>query len=132
MDARRVLKALLNGRQCSLPRKVRRVLWEHSLAFQDGFQFRAVRVLTRGSKSIPLAYIRSKVPWEMILQELAEGNSLVTAKAPVVPSNSLRHLIQRPFNPANSHWTTLVVFASLLAIRALELVSILCHGEKVK
>jgi hypothetical protein len=74
-------------------------LWEHSLAFQDGFQFGTVRVLARDAQSIPLAYIRLKVPWEMILQELGEGNALVTAKASVVPSDSLRHLIQRPFDP---------------------------------
>ena len=67
---------------------------------------------------------------EVILKELCEGNSLVTAKAPVVPSDSLRHLIQRPFDPAHSHWTTLVVFASTLAVWTGKLVSVWCIGEK--
>jgi hypothetical protein len=130
--SRSALKALLNRRKCSLPRKVRRGFWEHSLAFQDGFKFGTVRVLPRDAQSIPLADIRLKVPWEMILQEFGEGNSLVTAKASEVPSVPARHLIQRTFYPPNAHWTTFMVFASVLTVRALELMPTFCLGEKPK
>ena len=85
-----------------------------------------------GAQSITLTDVSLKMFGEVILKEVVERLVFPTAEAPVLPVVPGRHLIQRSFDSAKSHLATFVVFASMLTVRALELVSVLCPGEESK